>query len=142
VYVEEPGHVSAARRYLRGMYTNRNGVLVCQICAEAMPFKVKDDYYFVAAQFFTDARRDVQENRLALCPTCAAKFRFAKETSAEALRDDLLAQEVGTRAVTRVKVMLAGEAHEIRFVGKHAIDLQAALGAIHDAESATDNVAR
>ena len=59
-----------------------------------MPFKVGSDYYFEAVQFVKDATRDLQENRLALCPTCAAKYRHALGTSLDDLRDDLLTQVV------------------------------------------------
>jgi hypothetical protein len=130
VYVQEPGHLSAARGYLRRHYTNADGVMVCQICSMAMPFVIQGEYYFEAVQFVRDARRDLQENRLALCPTCAAKYRHAMSTTSGDLRDDLLTQDVGTRASITVDVNLAGRDLSIRFVGTHAIDLQAGLEAV------------
>lgn len=133
VRIQEPGHLSAARAYLRQMYTNANDVMVCQVCASAMPFKIASDYYFEAVQFMKDATRDLQQNRLALCPTCAAKYRHARETELDELRDDLLTTAIDTKPSVEIAVRLAGDDLAIRFVGKHAIDLQAALEVIGDA---------
>jgi hypothetical protein len=113
-----------------GLYSNDDGVMVCQICDREMPFKVGGQYYFEAVQFVTDASRDLHENRLALCPICAAKYRHARATEPSALRNDLSSQVIGTSASASVGVELAGENRRIRFVGKHAIDLQAALGSM------------
>ncbi len=129
VYVQVPGHLSSARNYLRQLYTNDDHLMVCQVCSSSMPFKIAGNYYFEAVQFVRNARHDLAENRLALCPTCAAKYRHARGTSLEDLRDDLLAQGVGHQGSITVDVVLADEATQVRFVGKHAIDLQAALSA-------------
>lgn len=127
VYVQVPGHRSNAKGYLTQLYSNDDGIMFCQICSSCMPFKVSGDYYFEAVQFLSDATQDLRENRLALCPTCAAKYRHAGGTSPEDLRDDLLTQDVEHQGSITVDVILADEAAQIRFVGKHAIDLQAAL---------------
>ncbi|GAB2496798.1 hypothetical protein GCM10027063_39850 [Promicromonospora xylanilytica] len=129
VPIQEPGHLSAARNYLREFYTNSQGVMVCQACSSAMPFKVKGEYYFEAVRFVADVQRDLREVRIALCPTCAAMHRYARSTTDSELRDDLQTQDVGTHDSITVDVVLAGEERTIRFVGKHAIDLQAALDA-------------
>lgn len=129
VPIQEPGHLSAARNYLREFYTNSEGVMVCQVCLSAMPFKVQGEYYFEAVRLVADAQRDLREIRIALCPTCAAMYRYARSTSDSELRDDLQTQDVGTRDSITVDVVLAGEERTIRLVGKHAIDLQAALDA-------------
>ena len=127
VRIQEPGHLSGARTYLRQMYTNAEDVMVCQVCDSAMPFKVGNYYYFEAVQFVKDATKDLHQNRLALCPVCAAKYRHARETELDELRDDLLTQVIDTKPSVEVEVTLAGEHLAIRFVGKHAIDLQAVL---------------
>ena len=101
--------------------------MVCQICDRELPFKISGQYYFEAVQFVSDAQHDLHENRLALCPVCAAKYRHARSTALEDLRDDLLTQDVGDSGSISVDVTLAGDARRIRFVGKHAIDLQAAF---------------
>lgn len=129
VYVQVPGHLSAARSYLREHYSNGDRIMVCQVCSSSMPFKIAGEYYFEAVQFVKDAKRDLRENRLALCPTCAAKYRHARDTSLQDLRDDLLTQHVENQGSITVDVMLAGDAAKVRFVGKHAIDLQGALRA-------------
>jgi hypothetical protein len=129
VYVQVPGHRSNSKSYLTQLYSNDDGIMFCQICTSPMPFKVSGDYYFEAVQFINDATHDLRENRLALCPTCAAKYRHAGGTSPEDLRDDLLTQEVERQGSISVEVILADEVAQIRFVGKHAIDLQAALSA-------------
>ena len=130
VYVREPGHLSAARGYLRQMYTNDDGLLVCQVCVTAMPFRISGQHYFEAVQFLRNAEKDLRENRLALCPTCAAKYSHALDTPPADLRDDLLTQDVGRQGHVYIDLALAGDPCRIRFVGKHAIDLQDALTTI------------
>lgn len=127
VYVQVPGHLSNARGYLQTLYTNDDRIMFCQVCNMPMPFKLNGRFYFEAVQFVSDSRHELHENRLALCPTCAAKYRHARETTLDDLRDDLLTQEIGDQRSISVDVVLAGEAAKVRFVGKHAIDLQAAL---------------
>jgi len=129
VYIQEPGFLSAARGYLTQLYTNDDGVMVCQICRGSMPFQIRGSYYFEAVQFIKGAAFDFRENRLALCPTCAAKYRHALETELEDLRDDLLTQSIGPLPSISVEVRLAGQAAQVRFVGKHAIDLQGVFSA-------------
>lgn len=127
VYIQIPGHHSAARGYLMHFYTNEDQIMVCQVCTLPMPFQIDGRYYFEAVQFVKDSERDLRENRLALCPTCAAKYRHARSTSLQELRDALLSLEIESKGSVTVDVVLAGEETKIRFVGKHAIDLQAAL---------------
>lgn len=138
VQIQVPGLQSAARAYLTRMYTNGEGVMVCQVCTSAMPFRVGGDYYFEAVQFVKDSTRDLQENRLALCPTCAAMYRHARDTPLEDLRTALLTHLVGGQTSITIGLMLAGEAATIRFVGKHAIDLQAALKATKNVQGEDD----
>ncbi|RAO30062.1 hypothetical protein ONO86_05614 [Micromonospora noduli] len=138
VQIQVPGLQSAARAYLTQMYTNDEGVMVCQVCTSAMPFKVRGDYYFEAVQFVKDSTRDLHENRLALCPTCAAMYRHARDTSLEDLRAALLAHRIGGQSSVTIRLMLAGEPATVRFIGKHAIDLQAALETTRGAQSEDD----
>jgi hypothetical protein len=138
VQIQVPGLQSAARAYLTQMYTNDEDVMVCQVCTSAMPFKIGGDYYFEAVQFVKDSTRDLHENRLALCPTCAAMYRHARDTPLEDLRAALLAHPVGGQSSITIGLMLAGEPAMIRFVGKHAIDLQAALKATKGVQNEDD----
>lgn len=127
VRIQVPGHLSSAKQYLRSLYTNDDGVMVCQICDQAMPFRLEDGFYFEAVQFVRDSGRDLTTNRLALCPTCGAKFRHALSTPLSDLRDALLALKIGTSPSVDISLVLAGRRARIRFVGKHAIDLREAL---------------
>lgn len=127
VRVQEPGLRSASKNYLTELYTNADEAMLCQVCRSVMPFKIANEYYFEAVQFDPDSSRDLPENRLALCPTCAAMYRYACDTPTSELREDLLTQTVGSRGSIEIDVILAGSSTAIRFVGKHAIDLQAAL---------------
>lgn len=138
VYISEPGHRSLARGYLTQFYTNDDGIMSCQVCHQEMPFKVSGEYYFEAVQFVKDTKHDLRANRLALCPTCAAKYRHAPDTPPEKLRYDLLTQQVGQQGHITVEVVLAGAPATIRFVGKHAIDLQSALEATESTQIEDD----
>ncbi|GAA1376639.1 sacsin N-terminal ATP-binding-like domain-containing protein [Catellatospora chokoriensis] len=132
VLIQEPGHLSAMRHYLRRMYTNEHGVLICQVCHHAMPFKIPSgEDYFEAVQFIKGAARELQANRLALCPTCAAKYHHALGTSRDQLRNNLLNQNIGRQASVTIAIQLASKPATIRFVGTHAIDLQNALDTVH-----------
>ena len=51
-----------------------------------MPFKLADGSpYFEGVEFLRSEGRELSENHVALCPTCAAKWRYANETSPEDL---------------------------------------------------------
>lgn len=119
---------SRAKRYLTENYTTSDSVMVCQACHQEMPFKVNDAYYFEAVQFIRGRRRDHHQNRLALCPLCAAKYQHAKESDDETLLEDILTAPLTAGAPwLDIPVMLAGESAALRFTSKHAIDLRAAL---------------
>ena len=47
------------------------------MCANEMPFKLKDgSYYFEAVQVSDDFTKENHELYLALCPLCAAKYSY------------------------------------------------------------------
>jgi hypothetical protein len=117
-----------AKAYLRTKYTNQEGELVCQCCRHEMPFKLQGLYYFEAVQY-VQLDKHFFENRLALCPVCAAMFKFANETDDASRRRDLKA-EVAKNARARaieVSLSLAGRSVTIRFVGTHAVDLDTVI---------------
>ena len=120
------GVVAEAKAYLRAKYTNADGQLVCQVCLDEMPFKLgSGDYYFEAVQVLKDLGQHFYENRLALCPTCAAKFQFARNSSDDEVRAAIIAidgAQVGSGV--SVPLVLAGQPHSINFVGTHLFDLQ------------------
>ncbi|MBA4157057.1 MAG: hypothetical protein H0X65_06230 [Gemmatimonadetes bacterium] len=113
----------AARQYLIDLYTNDDDELVCQICEEVMPFKLRNGAYYFETVEFLDLEREHRENYLALCPTCSAKFNYADATTDEELLESTLRVENDT-----VSVSLAHEEGTIRFVETHLIDLRAVLG--------------
>ncbi|MBT6339458.1 MAG: hypothetical protein HOJ48_09205 [Desulfobacula sp.] len=63
--------------WFKDQYTNDDQKLVCQMCANEMPFKLKDgSYYFEAVQVSDDFTKENHELYLALCPLCAAKYSY------------------------------------------------------------------
>ena len=117
------------RTYLKQNYTNNDGVLICQSCHDVMPFKLKDgSWYFEAVQFVPGRKRVHKANALAMCPLCAAKYRYVRETKDNALIEDLLAIVVSAGdGSIELPVLIAGKRRTLRLTGKHTIDLQAAL---------------
>ena len=63
--------------YLQDLYTNDEEQLVCQMCELEMPFTLRDgEYYFEAVQLFDDAPKETHQVYLAMCPVCAAKYKW------------------------------------------------------------------
>lgn len=117
-----------AKAYLRAKYTNPQGQLVCQCCHDEMPFKVKDGHYFEAIQCLRGLDRHYFENRLALCPTCAAMYQHARETDDDSLRRSIIEHSApDTCASAEIPIRLAGRDVQLRFVGTHWFDLKVAL---------------
>jgi hypothetical protein len=123
------GVVAEAKAYLRAKYTNADGQLVCQVCLDEMPFKLgSGDYYFEAVQVLRDLGQHFYENRLALCPTCAAKYQFARSTSDDDVRvaiNSVGAAEGGSGV--SIPLVLAGQPRMLKFVGTHFFDLQVVI---------------
>ena len=117
------------RTYLRENYTDSDERVRCQSCHNAMPFKLKDgSWYFEAVQFVPGRKRIHKANALALCPECAAKYKYVRDTKDTTLIDDLLEISVlAGEGSIELPVLIAGKRVALRFTGKHAIDLQAAL---------------
>ena len=121
-----PGVIVEAKAYLRAKYTNGQGQMVCQSCANEMPFKLPTgEYYFEAVQVLKGLAKDFYENRLALCPACAAMYQFARKESSEEIRAAILAVD-GDQVESRMtlSVVLAGEEQSLKFVGTHFFDLR------------------
>jgi hypothetical protein len=111
-----------ARTYLEHEYTDDYQRMFCQVCEKEMPFKLDNGkYYFEAVECVKDADREHRQNHLALCPTCAAKYRHANGSSSK-LREAIL-----HASGFKVPVILAREPQTIRFVEEHLQDMQAAL---------------
>lgn len=127
-----------ARPYLRDRYTRReagaDGPVVCQVCRHDMPFRLDDgSSYFEAVELLKDLKGWQRENFLALCPTDAAKYKYASRGKAEFL--DLLARTLRERTAAELNagtghsfpIVLAGARREVHFSPKHLVDLKGVL---------------
>jgi hypothetical protein len=66
--------------YLRDMYTNDDGRMICQICHSVMPFKRRNgEYFFEKIEIASPKKmlhpKEMEVNYLALCPVCAARYQ-------------------------------------------------------------------
>jgi hypothetical protein len=123
------GVVAEAKAYLRAKYTNGQGQMVCQVCRNEMPFKLgTGEHYFEAVQAIRGLSQNYYENRLALCPTCAAMYQYARSCTDTELKDRVEAIDDETAGLSvDLDVVLAGLTRKIRFVGTHFFDLSVVL---------------
>ena len=123
------GVVAEAKAYLRAKYTNGQGQMVCQVCRNEMPFKLgTGEHYFEAVQAIRGLSQHYYENRLALCPTCAAMYQYARACTDTELKDRVEAIDGETVGLSvELDVVLAGLTRKIRFVGTHFFDLRVVL---------------
>ena len=90
-----------------------------------MPFRMKDgNHYFEAAEYCFAVGQEIPENRIALCPTCAAKWQHARDET-----PDLLAATISSANSPEVEVTLAQRAAKLKFVEEHFLDLKVVLEA-------------
>jgi hypothetical protein len=117
------------RTYLKQNYTDSDGVMICQSCHCSMPFTLKNgSWYFEAVQFVPGRKRIHKANALAMCPLCAARYKYVRETKDDRLIEDLLEIVVGAGdGSIELPVLIAAQRTVLRLTGKHTIDLQAAL---------------
>ena len=98
---------------------------MCQCCHQEMPFKIGDDYYFEAVQCFKDINNYHIENRLALCPICAAMYQYARETNDQEIRRLIIeSKALDDASSVEIPVTLAGKQRSLHFVGTHWFDLK------------------
>jgi hypothetical protein len=117
--------------WLENRYTNDDQKLVCQMCANEMPFKLKDgSYYFEAVQVSDDFTKENYELYLALCPLCAAKFRYLVKKD-QSKMDSFLGNVKKAKENFEIPIELGvlgvNGSHSIRFVEKHLLDLKTIL---------------
>ena len=114
--------------WLRGMYTNREGKTVCQMCRKAMPFKLPwtGEYYFEAVQIADNIPIVDHCLYLALCPLCAARYKVLVKRDEDYLKEFIGAIEVARERV--VSVGKDGSSCTVRFVESHLLDVKTALG--------------
>jgi hypothetical protein len=115
------------KSYVRKKY-EVGGIMKCQACALIMPFKLKSgEYYFVAVFAFRDLSKDVRANILAFCPTCAAMYKYALETSGVELKSSIKnAKILGTGTVS-IPLKMGGSDFQLTFTEEHMLALQTIL---------------
>ena len=105
--------------YLQDLYTNADGVTICQACRDRLPFKLADgNYYFEAVEFLPDLERHHHQNYLALCPNHAAMFMHANGSKDE-MKDRLL-----TLNGSELELTLADQPVNVYFTDTHIEDLR------------------
>jgi hypothetical protein len=116
-----------AKVYLRAKYTNDDKELTCQCCQEVMPFLLKSgEYFFEAITCIKSLTKLHHQNRLALCPVCAAMYQHAKETDDKDIQKAIVLTPEDVTFV-EVPIKLAGQQYQLRFVGTHSFDLKTLL---------------
>lgn len=118
-----------ASLWLRHQYTNDDGVMVCQICRDEMPFKKRDgEYYFEAVEALSGDYfgKEHEAQFLALCPVCAAMYKEFVKFDEAAMRT--LHSALQSSSDNEVPVMLGKLTSSIRFVETHFLDIKTILG--------------
>lgn len=115
--------VENAKEYLKAQYTNGDGIQICQICKDELPFKKFNDgeYYFEAAEYFKSSTKHLYQNYLCLCPNHSAMFKHANNSR------DSLVQLLLEANENRVAIELANMNLEIYFTSTHILDLKTLL---------------
>jgi len=125
VRTSEP--VQDAKTWLRELYTNTSGQMICQICEQEMPFKGRDgQYYFESVEALDTLPTEQHQNHLALCPLCAAKYQEFVKRDKDALQRCQALIIAADGAV--VALQLCGKEATLRFVASHLLDLKTLLG--------------
>ena len=82
---------------------------------------------FRSVQCINDKDGDVRnfQNRLALCPNCAAMYRHARETDDVEMRRRIVNPDIDEQSpVVEIPVRLGGREFVLYFVGTHWFDLK------------------
>ena len=105
--------------YLRQLYTQSDGRMICQICKSVLPFKFANGlYYFEAVEFLEKLNKRYYQNYIALCPNHAAMFKYANDSRNELIKE--LLELDGND----IKVVLTNKTRTIHFTNKHIMDLK------------------
>lgn len=123
--------VTDKKEWLKDLYTNDDGKMVCQMCEEEMPFKLRDssEYYFEAVQIADKTfKHEDHTVCLALCPLCAAKYQQLLKKDNDAQGQFLDSISSAENAENAIPLDLGNiEGGSIKFVETHLCDLQAIL---------------
>jgi hypothetical protein len=110
------------RPYLREQYTNADGVMICQVCKNALPFSLANgDPFFETVELVSEMEKVHFQNYVALCPNHAAMFKYVNE-SREAIRN-----LIETGKDCDLPIVLAGKSYSLYLTKTHLLDLRAIL---------------
>jgi hypothetical protein len=116
--------------WLKELYTNGSGQMICQICKDEMPFKKQDgDYYFEAVEALSNDyfSREHEAQYLALCPLCAAMYKeFVKNKKKPEVMEKLYNELMNTDK-PEVLLKLGKLETSLKFVEKHFSDITTIL---------------
>ena len=108
--------------YLRPL-NSADGNLICQMCDNTMPFKVESRDYFEAVEFIK-RHKEYEANYLALCPNCAAEYKYACSETDAGLVDKVNDLDEGGDEEDMRIVIHSPINRQIRFTQTHLIDLK------------------
>ena len=112
--------------WLKNLYTNDHGQLICQVCQEDMPFRKRDgEHYFEAVEALSREHftKEHEAQFLALCPLCAAMYKeFVKQV--EGAMEDLKNALMNANDF-EVPLRLGDLDTSMRFVETHWNDIRA-----------------
>jgi hypothetical protein len=90
-----------------------------------MPFKLFSGlYYFEAVFFIRNLDREFKANGLALCPTCAARFKYTLQSTPSDLRNLIVNSEILGTGSTAIKIRMSNMECELNFTDDHLLELQ------------------
>ena len=116
-----------SRQYLRDTYTNDDGQMVCQGCQLEMPFKINGVYHFEAVKI-VNLPKDDDANYFALCPICAAKYRYGRDESDGEIKQLILnVSPDEAQGSTEIEISMIGHTHRVRFQNVHLSDIKSIL---------------
>lgn len=121
-------NIEQSRTYLQSIYTNTDNQMICQICKKEMPFRKRNgDYYFEAVEIFSHIFlfKEHEAKYLALCPTCAAKYKVFVKGKKGGQRE--LYHRIKNVAIPEANVKLGEWETSVKFVESHFVDLKAIL---------------
>ena len=103
--------------------------MICQICQNPMPFKDKSDNdYFVTRQLFSSKifEKEMDENYIALCPTCDAKYKVYMAQDDEK-QNELKQAVIKAKAEQMEYDITLDEDYKLYFNKQHIISLYSCL---------------
>jgi hypothetical protein len=110
--------------YLRRAYS-LGRQMKCQACGLFMPFQLlSGEDYFEAVYFIKSLSREIKHNGLALCPVCAAKYKYTLRTTPDELIHAVKGVEVlGTGSVS-LQIIMGMNDYDLTFTDEHIVALK------------------